>query len=352
MSRKLTTAIFILCLTCSAAFSQIGGSGVYSFLNIPASARVAALGGTLINVKDDDLNSALQNPAALNSTMSNYLLFSGVSHVAGIGFGDVAYGLPQIRKGKYGTFDAWMHYVSYGNFDETDVTGEVIGNFKAADYAFTLGWGYQLNPLFSVGANLKGIYSDYYVASATGAALDMSAMFADTASGWNITMLVRNAGSQLKKYEQDSEEQFPMEALIGISKKFSHVPIRLGLTYNHLEKFNTTYLDSSKASNYDALTGEFKPEKITFVDKFSHHFILPSVEILLSKNFNLRAAYNLQRRSEMKLDTRGGTIGLSYGFGLKISKFIISYGRASYSLAGASNHFSIAANLAEFTSKK
>ena len=65
----------------------------------------------------------------------------------------------------------------------------------------------------------------------------------------------------------------------------------------------------------------------------------------------LRFGYNYKRRQEMKIDTKTAMAGFSWGFGLKISKFHISYGRATYHLAGASNHFSISTNLNELNKK-
>ena len=41
--------------------------------------------------------------------------------------------------------------------------------------------------------------------------------------------------------------------------------------------------------------------------------------------------------------------GFSWGFGIRISKFHLNYGRASYHLAGASNHFSITTDLSSFS---
>jgi hypothetical protein len=43
--------------------------------------------------------------------------------------------------------------------------------------------------------------------------------------------------------------------------------------------------------------------------------------------------------------------GLSLGGGLKISKFIINYGRMFYHLSGSGNYFSVAMNLDEFKKK-
>jgi hypothetical protein len=339
---------FFICLFFPAAcFSQVGGSAIYSFLNVPASARIASMGGTFITVKDNDLNCALQNPAALSPLTDKYLSLSGVSYFDGVKFGDAAYAK---SFGKKGTFDLWMHYGNYGSFKEADETGVVYGSFTAADYALSLGWGYSLNKLFSVGVNVKGIYSDYYIVNSWGIAGDLSFMLNDTTYGWNVTILARNIGTQLKQYVKNDQEPLPLELLYGISKKFKHLPARLNLTCRHYAR-DISYVDPNDQTNYDALTGEYKPEQDNYWEQALRHFTF-GTEILLSKNFHLRASYNFQRRREMAVDSRPRTVGLSFGFGLKISKFIISYGRASYHLAGASNHFSVAVNIGEFTKKK
>ncbi|MEO8088521.1 MAG: type IX secretion system protein PorQ [Bacteroidota bacterium] len=346
--RQLPRFVFIFLLFPLISFAQVGGNAIYSFLNIPASARIAAMGGTFIAVKDNDLNCALQNPAALNPLIDKYLSLSGVSYFDGIKFGDAAFAKDF---GKRGTFDVWMHYANYGNFKEADETGIINGSFTAADYALSLGWGYQLNKLFSVGVNLKGIYSDYYIMNSWGVAADISCMIHDTASGWSATLLARNIGVQLKTYVPDNREPLPVEVVAGVSKKFAHVPARLNFTWRHLEKYDINYIDPNDQSNYDALTGEYKPVDYNLWEKGLRHVTI-GTEILLSKNFHLRASYNFQRRQELLVESRPRTVGLSLGVGLKISKFIISYGRASYHLAGASNHFSIAVNIGEFGKKK
>jgi hypothetical protein len=345
--RILSLTVFTFLFAPAAALCQVGGSAVYSFLNIPASARIAAMGGTFVTVRDNDMNCGLQNPAALNPLMDKYLSLSGVSYFDGVKFGDAAFAK---SFGKKGTFGVWMHYANYGSFKEADETGVVFGSFTAADYALSFGWGYQLNRLFSVGLNLKGIYSDYYIVNSWGLAGDLSFMLHDTTNGWNVTVLARNFGEQLKPYTESNKEPLPFELLYGVSKKFAHVPARLSVTVRHYGK-DITFVDPDDQSNYDALTGEYTPEDYNVWEKSIRHFTF-GLEVLLSKNFHLRASYNFQRRQELLVDSRPRTIGLSYGFGLKISKFIISYGRASYHLAGASNHFSVAVNLSDFKKKK
>lgn len=317
---------------------------MYPFLEIPASARIASMGGTFITVRDHDVNAALQAPSLLNPTMDKSLAFNVANWLSGVKLGDAIYASDH---GKAGTFSASMHYASYGDFKLTNDFGDVEGGFKAADYCFSLGWGYQYNPRFTFGAALKSIYSDYYLYNAFGMAIDLSATYLDTANNFTVTLLARNAGIQLKQYDHGSNEQLPAEALIGFSKRLSHTPLRFNVTYRHLERFDLRYTDPYNLTDIDPLTGEAQLKEISFGNNIARHFIL-GAEVLLTKNFNLRAAYNFQRRQELVVDTRPGLTGFSLGFGLKISKFVLSYGRSKFHLAGATNLFSISMNLNEF----
>ena len=290
--------------------AQDGGRTVYSFLEIPASARIASLGGTLISVRDNDLNAALQAPSLLNPSQDKQLAFSMVSYFDGVKVGDVAFSRHFDNKG---TFMAAMHYANYGNFKLTNDYGDVEGSFKAADYCLNLGWGFQYNSRFSFGAGFKLIYSDYYLYNAVGAALDLSATYLDTANSFTATLLARNAGVQLKHYVKGSDEQLPGEVLASFSKRLSHTPLRFSVTYRHLEKFNLAYTDPYDLTEIDPLTGEATIKTYSFGNKLIRHFIIGS-EILLTKNFHLRAAYNFQRRQELAVDTRSGTVGFSLGF--------------------------------------
>lgn len=342
MRKKLLVAIgFILCFSANA---QIGGKYVYQFLNIPASARVAALGGTFISIKDNDPNAALQAPSLLNPSMTKSVSLSAVSYPDGVKFGDATY-VQDVEK--IGTFMATMHYVNYGTFQQADEFGNFNGTFKAADYALSLGWGYQLNPLFSVGAAVKAIYSDYYLYNAFALATDVSATMYDSVSQWTVTVLVRNVGAQLNKYVPGNSEPLPAEALIGASKRLTHTPLRFNVNYRHLQKLDLAYTDPNDFGDVDPLTGEASVKDYGFFNKFSRHFSI-GAEILLSKNFHIRTAYNFQRRRELAVSTRPGLTGFSFGVGMKISKFIISYGRGNYHLAGGANHFSISTRLSDF----
>ena len=280
--------------------------------------------------------------------MSKFIAFSGVSLFDGIKFGDVAFAK---EFGKLGMFDVYMHYGNYGTFKETDVTGEILGNFKAADYAFGFGWSKQLNRYFSTGANLKGIYSDYYIESSVGLAADIGLAFHDSVRFWTASIVAKNAGRQIKPYTEGLYEPLPAEVQAGVSKGFAHMPFRLHVNFRHCEKWNITYVDSADDANVDLVTGETTFKKIGFFKKLTRHMVL-GTEFSITKHFLISASYNLQRRGELVVDSRKGVIGLSFGFGVKVNKFIISYGRSTYHLAGASNSFSVAVNLGQLITKK
>ena len=330
-----------------ACLAQVGGASTFAFLNIPASARVASLGGTLISVKDNDLSLAFQAPSLLNPEMNKSLYFSGVSYVDGVKFGDVAYAF---NLEKYGTFMAGIHYGNYGNFQEANTFGDVEGSFKAADYEIVIGGSRNLNQHFSVGASLKGIYSDYYIYNAFGLAADLSATFHDTTSQWTVSIEARNAGLIFNSYTENNKESLPAEILIGASKRLAHTPLRFSITHRHLEKYNLKYEDPNNFGDVDPITGEPELKKTSFFTNLGRHFIV-GAEIILSKNFHIRGAYNFQRRQELVVSGRPATAGFSFGVGLKVSKFIISYGRGNYHLAAAANHISISTNLSEFNRK-
>jgi hypothetical protein len=346
--QKITLLILLVCIN-TIVRAQIGGDNTYEFLNLSSSARIAALGGKLVPVKDNDLNLVFTNPALLNSEMNRHVTFSGVGYFADIKYGYVAYA-QDVKK--LGSFAAGMHYVNYGDFTQTDVTGQVTGEFKAAEYALNLSWARPLyDSSLSVGTTLKTIYSSLEDYSSFGLALDLGLNYYLSRHLFNFSLVAKNAGRQLSYYTSGNNEPLPFELIFGVSKKLAKAPFRFSVNYQHIEKFDLSYKDPVKSNEIDPITGESNDEKITFGDKLLPHFIL-GAELLLSKNFHVRAGYNFQRRKELGVESKMSTVGLSWGFGFRVSKFHFSYGRATYHLAGASNHFSLSANLGEFFSKK
>ncbi|PIE85982.1 MAG: hypothetical protein CSA05_02695 [Bacteroidia bacterium] len=342
--------IFVAFIFCHFwAYGQIGGIGTYKFLELPNSARVAGMGGNLISVVDNDLNLAYHNPALLNEEMDKQLALNYINYLLDINFGYAAYAH---HFDKIGQMAFGIHYINYGEFTGANETGTKNGTFTAAEYALNIIWAKPLiDSLLTVGVNIKPIISNLENYSSYGIACDIGLHYYNKNALFGIALLVKNAGHQLKPYYEEHYEPLPIDVQLGFSKRLAHAPFRFSLTFQHLQKWDMQYEIKETKRDLDGF-GEKneKSEFENFSDNFLRHTVW-AVEFLPGKNFHLRMGYNHQRRKELVYDPKPGFTGLSWGVGLKIAKFFINYARASYHIAGASNHFSISTNLSHFYSK-
>ncbi|MDB4727739.1 type IX secretion system protein PorQ [Saprospiraceae bacterium] len=329
----------------------IGGDNIYEFLNSAPSARITALGGNLITVRDDDINLAFQNPAALNPSMHHGLAFNFNNRLADIKNGYFAFG-QYVNKWDM-TFHGGIHYINYGDFIKTDEIGNSEGTFDAAEQAFTVGAGKQLFERMSVGANLKFVNSRFESYNSTGLIGDVAVMIHDTASNVNVTLLAKNIGGQLSTYRPGNREPIPFEMQIGISKKLQYLPFRFSIVYHNLQQWNVLYDDPNSTEDTFFLGEATAASGNDFIDNLFRHLVF-SGEFLFGKkeNFRLRFAYNHLKRKELTVRSLRSFHGFSLGAGFKISRFRIEYGRSFEHIAGGFNHFSISTNLKEFTRKK
>jgi hypothetical protein len=338
----------ILCLILSGIqpvmFAQIGGNATYKFLSLPASPRITAMGGDFLAIKDSDINLALANPSLITPGMNNNLSLNFVDYFADINYGTVSYGR---NFEKVGTFVGSVQYIDYGRFTYANEAGETSGDFRAGETALIVGWGRQLDSVFSIGANFKSIFSSLESYSSFGLAVDVAGSY-QSQSGLVISLLARNIGTQLVSYENGSMESLPFDLQLGLSKRLQHMPFRYSILLTHLHRWNLAYDDPTKV-NTDPFTGEeIKDDKfMEILDQAMRHVVF-GAEFLPTKNFSVRLGYDYRRRQELKVDSRVSTIGLSWGFGIRISKFQFNYARKAYHLVGSPNFISISTNLSEF----
>lgn len=341
--RKLL--VILISFATLPAMAQLGGESTYAFLNLTNSARVASLGGKQVSLNDDDLNLAFHNPSLLSQNTSNHFVLNYVNYFAGVAYGYASYS----QSVKQNNLAVGIHYIDYGSFLETDATGIIYGSFYASDYAVNLIWSRDLDSTFRVGVNLKPIYSKYERYSSYGFATDIGITYHNDDALFSAGLVIKNLGMQLKSYTANTREPLPFEIQLGVTQKLRYAPFRFSFALQHLQKFDYTYTIEEDEDDFSSF-GQSADEKSKvgeFADKALRHVIV-GVEFMPLKSFHLRFGYNYQRRQEMLIDTKVGMVGFSWGFGLKISKFHLSYGRATYHLAGASNHFSISTNLSQF----
>ncbi len=342
---KKVQVIVIATLLTVQLFGQIGGTHTYDFLNLINSARVASFGGDVIAINDNDYNLTYHNPALLNPNMNQELALNYVNYFTDVNYGYASYAS---NISNYGTFSGGIHYINYGKFIAADEKGIITGEFKAAEYAINLIYSRAVDSSFRVGVNVKPIISTLEKYTSYGIAADFGVVYNKPNSLFTAALVIKNVGTQLKAYT-DQRESLPFNIQLGISQKLRHAPFLFTVTFDHLETWDLTY---DKPQNEDVVLDPAASEESQstidkIADQFMRHVIL-GIEFNPINNFYVRAGYNYRRRQEMLIESKTSTIGFSWGFGVKISKFHINYGRATYHLAGASDHFSISTNLNSF----
>jgi len=347
------TSIYILLIIFAfskSSLAQLGGQDTYRFLNLSNSTRIASLGGSGLAIKDNDISLALFNPSLINPGMSNHLSLSFIDYFAGINYGYATYAKTYEN---YGSFAGSIQYINYGSFIEADETGEKLGTFSAGEFAFVVGWGRQLDSAFSIGANLKNIYSSLYTYNSYGLAVDVSGTYHNAQNDFTASLIFKNIGRQISYYRPGERETLPFEIQLSISKKLENAPLRFIVVADNLQQYDLTYEEpfASKPST-DPLTGEpIEESKVKeHLDKFFRH-IVAGVEFTPTQNIALSLGYNYRKSQEMRLSTRTATVGFSWGIHINVSRFRFGYARSAFHLAGSPNHITITTNLSDFVSK-
>lgn len=352
---KKIFSILLLFLAYYFSFAQItGGNTSYSFLHLPPSARIGALGGTQIAIQDEDLSIAFQNPAMLNRKMDKQMSLNGTLYFAGIKYGYAGYsdhfGFDTANK-NITRFSAGIQYINYGKFKAADSIGNIVGEFDADEYVMHFALAKQ-EGRWSYGGNLKFIYSalEQYYSSAV--ALDLATAYIDTSRRFIAALVFKNIGRPIKNFSKDNYEKLPFDIQLGLTKKLKHMPLQFSLTVHHLQKFNIRYDNPDDDESISLFSKDsVKKDKKYTLDKIARHLIIGG-EFTIAKIIRLDIAYNHLRRQELRMTTKSGLAGFSFGLGLKINRFVIHYGRAIYHIAGATNHFSMNMNVAGFFRKK
>lgn len=240
-------------------------------------------------------------------------------------------------------FSSGLQYFNYGKTPATDASGNVLGQFRAADMVFQVSAARSYLQRWNYGGSLKFVSSGYGSFKANGLAMDLGILYSDSSGGFRASLIMKNAGMELKKYREGSAEELPFEMQAGISQRLKGSPFIFSLTAQQLHRFNIRYEDSSfnQANGWPAgKRGE--------LGKFIDHLVLGAT-VQLNDRVALDLGYNFLRRRELNLGNAGnGLNGFSYGMELKLKKFIFHFARANYQSNTASNQAGLTLDMSQF----
>ncbi len=336
--------IIILWITATHLFSQIKNAP-FQVLNLAYSARAVGLGTDFISVKDNDINMAIANPSLLNEGMMNHISFNTAFLSGKINYGVLSYGR---HINRIGNAAGYIQYINYGKIKRTSITGEEEGSFNPIEFVIGGALSKEMNKRLSIGVKTNFIYSQMEQYNSLGASVDFSGTYFHEEKEFLVTILAKNIGYQLKGYTKQDKSLLPVEIQLATSYKLPHAPFRFSLLAHHLNQWDITYHDPNAKPEIDPLTGDTIPiKKAGFIEKLGRHFTY-QVEILISKNIRLNAAFDYHQRKELALESRPGLAGFSFGAGFYFRKFNLIYGFKVYSRAGFNNMITLTTNLSEW----
>lgn len=337
MKRTLAlVSLLIVIAGLSGLKGQTGGSAVYQVLNLPPSARAAALGGMVPSAWDNDPALAYHNPALANNLMHNRLSLNYSNYLADIQYGYLAYSRDL---GKWGTPVIGIQYLNYGEFIEADEYGGILGSFTAADYSLNLSYSYRLDSVLTIGATLRPLYSVLERYTSFGLSSDFGILYHSLNNRFAGTLVARNIGSQLTTYATPERERLPFEVLAGINYKLKYAPFRLHVTARNLQEYNLRPYSEPLADS----AGFIAKAGRTVRNSLDH--VVAGVEFVPGNLLAIRIGYSFLRRTELRMVEFGGAAGFSFGAGLNLGWLSLDYALASYHVAAMTHTIAIRLNL-------
>ena len=293
----------------SALFAQAQESEeVYSFLRLPVSAHVAALGGDNISLTEDDPTVIFHNPALLTGVSDKSINFNFMTYMEGCKTASASY----VRA--YGERASWGisgQYMSYGSIKETTNENIETGTFSPRDIALAGSFAYLLGNNFSGGITARFISSTIGNYSSAAVAVDLGVNYLNEEKGWSVSAVAKNLGGQIKAYN-DEFEHIPFDLQLGVSKQLVNSPLTFHATLSRLNNWNQAFIKH----------------------------LAVGADLILSDNIYLAAGYNFRRASEMKITDDEGEAshgaGLSLGGGIQLQRFKLQVGYAKYHVSASS----------------
>ncbi len=308
------------------------------------------MGGGLQSIKrnaDADLSLAISNPCFMDSSFHKQLSMTNSFYIDKMNIGNLsfAYYHPKVKT----TFAYTFQYASYGKFDGRDAAGNPTGTFRASDFNLQVGVGRNWNK-FYYGINLKFIISHLESYSSLGLASDVALGYHNPKTNWTASVILRNAGAELKPYVKgDARQRLPLQLDVSFSKRFKKLPVTISVTVHDLQVWKLRFPEEETQTTFLG-TAKKKSKGSEVVDNIFRHMAF-GVEVQAGKPVRLRFGYNHMRRQELGVGKKKGFSGITAGFGLNIKQFALDYSYAQYHKTGSDHQLTFRIKLDEFGKK-
>lgn len=322
-------------LLCSTLFFAQEGTRVYPFLNLPFSARQAALGGDAVSIRDYDVSFAGVNPAVMNIEQDEMLAINYASYLADSKYGTFTYAR-DLQEAHLISLSA--RYMDYGRMPRTDESANIDGEFGAMDASVGVGYAYQFDEDWTIGGSANFVTSKIDTYASMAVVGNAGVTYHNRKSNETVALVFRNFGYQFKTFN-GLRENVAFRVDLGYSRILDEFPLAFTITAHDLQQFNI-----SQDYNNNG-------QPISWQRKFADHFSL-GAELFPQQAFNIRLGYNIRRGNELAVLDQRSFAGLSAGFGIKISSFRFDYAHVRYHNASNTNMFGLTLDLIEVSGNR
>lgn len=311
------------------------GTNVYPFLNIPVSARQAALGGDAVSVRDYDVSFAAVNPGLMNLDQDQMISVNYTSYLADSKYGTISF-VKDLEEGHLISFNA--KYMDYGRIPRTDESATIDGEFGAFDATVGAGYAYQFDDNWTIAGSANFVTSkiDNFTSMAVVGSAGVTYYKEKTKE--TLALVFRNFGYQFKPFN-GVRENVAFRVDLGYTKILDEFPVALTVTAHDLQKLNI----SQDVNN--------NGQEIRWSRKVADHLSF-GAELFPEQSFNLRFGYNVRRGNELAVLDQRSFSGLSAGFGIKISSFRFDYSHVRFHNSSNVNMFGLSMDLIQLSGNR
>lgn len=295
---------------------------------------MAGLGAVNVSLADRDVNFFFSNPALVTDSLAGFASAGYTFYVGDIGQAVFAYA-HDFKS--VGTISFGVQHLGYGEIQGYDATGGEMGSFNSGETALVVSKSHTVG-VFTLGVNLKGVFSSIAGYRSSAALLDIGGTFRHPRHDLTVGLVMKNIGFVLSDYSESGKTKIPFDVQAGVTFKPQHMPLRVSMTAYNLVNPGDAYDDPNEEDN-----------DVGTISKVMQHINF-GAEILFHKNVNVLIGYNVLKQTELKTENHGG--GITFGASFKIKAFDIAISRTGYNVSQASYGFTVAADLNKMIFKK
>jgi hypothetical protein len=198
-------------IVCAKKINSSAGTSAFSFLKINVGGRAVGMGSAFTGLADDEA-ALYYNPAGLVGFEDARFIAEYNSYFSDLQSGFAGYIKPISLDRAFGI---QVSYLNYGEFTQTDRSGNIEGTFGGGDLMVAGSFAFRQGYYFSAGATAKFIYEKIQDYSATGVALDLGVRYASDRGRYTGGLMIQNLGTQLSSLGEGESEGLPTTVRIG-----------------------------------------------------------------------------------------------------------------------------------------